>query len=280
MISEAVSPSRAFQWTPQPAAERLIGRMLQAHLDRTPLAADLARRMRDETGTRLVDWTDHLLLPDTPEIEDELLAAGFELMPEPMAQRYFVHLGGIFPRVLLGVEGQIALAFRVESIADFAAANGLELTTAQPPLSSYRRLLVGAGEGTTLWAIERHGYQGFDHPQLPDAKRLTMPHHLEQFRTRRRGFADDREGFEHLAELIQLSIDDCGANLACDLFFTAEREFWQRRNRAAQVQKARQDRLGLGWANHDHHTYRSSREHFTRLIAALELLGFHCRERF
>ena len=36
----------------------------------------------------------------------------------------------------------------------------------------------------------------------------------------------------------------------------------------------------LGWANHDHHTYRSSRESFTSLIAFLEKLGFECRERF
>jgi hypothetical protein len=46
------------------------------------------------------------------------------------------------------------------------------------------------------------------------------------------------------------------------------------------VQKARQDKLGLGWANHDHHTFRSSRRNFRRLIALLEKLGFHCRERF
>jgi len=71
-----------------------------------------------------------------------------------------------------------------------------------------------------------------------------------------------------------------GKDLTCDQFFAAEREYWQRRNRAAQVQKARQDSLGLGWANHDHHTYRSSREHFSRLIATLEKLGFVCRERF
>jgi hypothetical protein len=66
----------------------------------------------------------------------------------------------------------------------------------------------------------------------------------------------------------------------CDLWFAAEREYWQRRNHAARVQKARQDRLGLGWANHDHHTYRSSRRNFKWLVAMWEKLGFHCRERF
>ncbi|MCA9291092.1 MAG: hypothetical protein KDA25_08185, partial [Phycisphaerales bacterium] len=53
-----------------------------------------------------------------------------------------------------------------------------------------------------------------------------------------------------------------------------------RRNRAARVQKSRQDELGLGWANHDHHTYRSSRAGFRSLIEVLEKLGFVCRERF
>src|SRR5262249_40852788 len=66
----------------------------------------------------------------------------------------------------------------------------------------------------------------------------------------------------------------------CDLFFAAEREYWMGRNHAGQVQFARQQKLGLGWANHDHHTYRVSRRNFTKLIAMWEKLGFHLRERF
>src|SRR5205823_4141543 len=104
--------------------------------------------------------------------------------------------------------------------------------------------------------------------------------HMEKFRTRRRDFDDDDNGLAHATKLVDQAIDEIGVDLACDAFFAAEREYWQRRNRAAQVQKARQDRLGLGWANHDHHTYRSSREHFPMLIATFELLGFHLRERF
>jgi hypothetical protein len=80
--------------------------------------------------------------------------------------------------------------------------------------------------------------------------------------------------------LIEAAIADLGRDITCDLFFAAEREFWQRRNQAAQIQKARQDRLGLGWGNHDHHTFRSSREHFAALVATWELLGLECRERF
>jgi hypothetical protein len=86
--------------------------------------------------------------------------------------------------------------------------------------------------------------------------------------------------FNEAESLIDSAIADLGPDLTCDLFFAAEREYWQRRNRAAQFQKARQDRLGLGWANHDHHTYRSSRKHFSRLIGLWEKLGFQLRERF
>src|SRR5438477_11931668 len=97
---------------------------------------------------------------------------------------------------------------------------------------------------------------------------------------RKREFADELDGFAHVNQLLDDAIVELGADLTCDLFFTAEREYWQRRNRAAQIQYARQQKLGLGWANHDHHTYRSSRHNFERLIGTWDKLGFVCRERF
>jgi hypothetical protein len=104
--------------------------------------------------------------------------------------------------------------------------------------------------------------------------------HFEQFRCRQRTFENDNDGFAAAESLIDAAVASIGRDAACHFFFTAEREYWQRRNRAAQFQKARQDRLGLGWANHDHHTYRSSRKHFSRLIGLWEKLGFQLRERF
>src|SRR5262249_50851376 len=83
----------------------------------------------------------------------------------------------------------------------------------------------------------------------------------------------------HASKLFAAAADDVGADWACDLFFYADRDYWQRRNRAGAVQYDRQNRLGLGWANHDHHTYRSSRAAFPHLIAFLEQMGFQCRER-
>jgi hypothetical protein len=98
---------------------------------------------------------------------------------------------------------------------------------------------------------------------------------------RRRRFDDDAEGFDATEALLERVIELAGSSeLACHLVFEVERDYWQSRNRAAQVQKARQDRLGLGWGNHDHHTFRCSRRFLPRVIALFERLGFRLRERF
>ena len=84
---------------------------------------------------------------------------------------------------------------------------------------------------------------------------------------RRRRFDDDAEGFDVTEATLERVIELAGSrDLACHLIFEVERDYWQSRNRAARVQKARQDRLGLGWANHDHHTFRCSRRFFPRVI--------------
>ncbi len=151
------------------------------------------------------------------------------------------------------------------------------------PMAPMRRARAFRADDDELWVVERHGYQGFG-PADPTPTRAMMTlRHLEAFRRRARDWGtgdEDEVGLDHTEHLIDAAIADLGTDAACDLFFIAEREYWQRRNRAAQLQKTRQDRLGLGWANHDHHTYRSSRRAFRRLIALFEKLGFKCRERF
>ncbi len=71
-----------------------------------------------------------------------------------------------------------------------------------------------------------------------------------------------------------------GQGRAASLFLEVEREFWQSKNQAGQIQKKRQDALGLGWANHDHHTFRCTRIGFKKLVNLFEELGFYCRERY
>ncbi|MEO6434298.1 MAG: hypothetical protein ABIP55_00855, partial [Tepidisphaeraceae bacterium] len=165
-------------------------------------------------------------------------------------------------------------------VADFATTHGSQAAIEGEPLGVFRKLIVSESPQARLSVIERHGYRRFTAPKFDAEKALARMQHLEAFRARKRDFDADADGFDHASNLIDTSIEVLGVDMTCDLFFAAEREYWQRRNHAARVQKARQDRLGLGWANHDHHTYRSSRRTFAPLVALWEKLGLHCRERF
>ena len=283
-LTADASALTAFQWEPQPAAAKLAWELVDDFTARNRFASALRDRLLREAGVRFFDLVDYVAVPATAGLRARLSAAGFERdRTEPSAER-FVHHGGIFPSVILHAGHTTRLALKVESVIDFLATWQLDPAKhlEGEPLSPLRRALVSAEPGAELYVVERHGWRGLDAPPWSARYTLLALKHAEAFRTRRREFDpdDEAEGFAHAHRLIDAAIADLGRDYACDLFFAAEREYWQRRNRAAQVQKARQDRLGIGWANHDHHTYRSSRQHFARMIGVFEKLGFHCRERF
>jgi hypothetical protein len=268
-----------FTWERQPEAERLVRGLVEDFLQRCPKARELADRMRVETGTRFIDWIDHISMRQSEELARRLRTAGYV---DPGDGKYVQPLG-MFPPIITQPTSTFQLAIKVESVADFAAIHTIENDIEGEPLSATRWLPISSNPSTDtlLWVIERHGHPGISRPSFDATKAIARLHHLEEFRARKRDFhGDDEAGFELAEGLIDSAIEDLGPDLTCDLFFFAEREYWQRRNRAAQFQKARQDRLGLGWANHDHHTYRSSRKHFSRLIGLWEKLGFQLRERF
>ena len=56
MTLQATNPLTAFQWTPQPGAQKLVRELIADFLARNHFAAELARRMKDESGTRFYDW--------------------------------------------------------------------------------------------------------------------------------------------------------------------------------------------------------------------------------
>jgi hypothetical protein len=252
---------------------------------------NLAKRMELDAGTRFRDWVDSIQAPRDPALRARILDVGFDRRATPGATDCFVHNGAMFPSIILDAAQVTRVFVKVDSVIDFLSvwhiADDPAVTADDiegDPLSPMRRARAFPGDGAKgpaeLWIVERHGYRGLTIPKPdPDRGLLTL-RHSEAFRRRRRDYDDDAQGFDHLDRLVDAAIADLGTDLACDLFFAAEREYWQRRNRAAQIQKARQDKLGLGWANHDHHTYRSSREHFTRTVALFEKLGFQARERF
>ena len=282
---EALAREKRFDWPLCYEAENLIAGHLEFFTGRNRFAAHLANRMIAETGTLLLDWVDHLMLPKKDE--QHLHAVGFveELRAEtPSHLQAFWHPEAMLPRVLIERDSQTSppprvLAIRCEGVADFMAAHGLAHEPDGAPLSRFRRGLVSEEEGTRLEAVERRGYLGYV-PATGTGEAESLLKGAELWRTRPRQFASDAEGYRITHALVDRVVQRLGPDLACHTFFAEERAWWQRRNHAARVQKARQDKLGLGWANHDHHTFRSSREHFVDLMRVLEKLGFERRERY
>jgi hypothetical protein len=273
------NPIDAFHFSPQPQAEKLVRELVDEFVSKNAFAADLSRRMKDESGTRFYDWVETIIMPDSQSLRQKVQSVGYQKFRDADGEydRIYSNSHGMFARIGFHDQKTTAIHLKVGSVADFAAVWQL-----QEPIEGeelvYRRIRASAQADTELWAAERWGWVGFDLPPVDAARSRSASRWLETFRARRRDFEDDAEGFVHANKLI----DSCplSANLKCALWFEAERDYWQRRNRAGRVQKARQDALGLGWGNHDHHTYRSSREHFAALVALWEKLGFYCRERF
>ena len=273
-----------FDWPICYEAEKLLSKHIDDFLARNRFARQLADRMRDETGTLLIDWTDYLALPKREEIS--LRQTGF--VEDPLGETSegaiaLYHPRAMLPRILIlekAPEPPVALAIRVESLMDFMAVHGISTEPEGEPCSRFRRVVASFENSARCEAVERRGYRGFvpEQEQTKEVQALLKARELWQ--TRPRVFDDAEEGYRAAHAILDRLIDVVGRDLACHVVFEGERVYWQRRNRAAQLQKQRQDKLGLGWANHDHHTFRSSREHFRDLMRVMDKLGFERRERY
>jgi len=272
----------AFQWKCQPKAEALICEILDKSISENESIATLAHDLQKLTSTRLFDWLDHVIVGFSETLETRIDEYGFIVMSTTPTYRVYQHPGAQLPRIVVyDHDPQIlGVGVNVESIADFLMVRGLSREIEGSPFSSYRRCCISMDNDVSLWVVERRGAPGMEpiyHDENYLEKYVTSQ---EKWKTRSRDSLDEDEAFDQSLQLAQEMVEDIGEELAAWIILSCEREYWQARNLAGQVQKNRQDRLGMGWANHDHHTFRSSRRHFTKLVRLFEILGFHCRERF
>ena len=293
----AISPGskHPFNWERYPEAERFLQGWVEILFAGNEFAANLSMRMKAESGTRFVDWIDHMVISDQPGLSADLEGMGFTRdwrVSYGLNRPVFRHEGAIFPRIVVEKAGPrplIEVAVKVDSVASFSRAHDLGLEVPGYGFGPYRIARVPEGE-VILAVVERRAYRGFD-PFDGEMARLgrLAPHSsrdaiaaLELWTGRRRRFDDDIEGLEYTSAVLERVLELChdSKDLACHVIFEAERAYWESRNHAAQVQKARQDRLGLGWSNHDHHTFRCSRKNFARTMMLFKRLGFELRERF
>lgn len=272
----------AFQWKCQPAAENFLLNVLGKARKANPFIAELENDLLKHTSTRLFDWIDHFSINYTEQNEKTFQDAGFVIEDTTSTYRVFHHPGAQLPRVILKDQqhGVLEVAISVDSISDFLMTHGISRPIAGSPFSSYRHCIISTENDASLSVIERRGSLVME-PTCFDPGYLSHYLHAKEiWKTRPRALVREDETMEISIQTAQKIISMLGQNSAAALILECEREYWQSRNTAGQIQKNRQDRLGMGWANHDHHTFRSSRRHFHHLVRLFEMLGFLCRERY
>lgn len=261
-----------YQWETCPGAARFLSTTLDRLVAGNKFAKHVAQRFLPETGTRFFDWIDHVTIQD--DQRDTLTDLGFEESGD-----VWRNPRGLFPAVRIGEKHTIAV--KVDSVIDFAAKHQLKDACKLEGSEGGQFMSATVEDDVNFVALERHGFQGFDVSENSVEQITTAGDFYAAISQRKRnGIASESDDFAEASLMLSDVSLEIGMDWACDIFFRAEREYWMGRNLAARIQKERQDKLGVGWANHDHHTYRSSREHFARLIRVLELMGFQCRERF
>lgn len=261
-------------WLPQPEANEFYLAILDEALSRCKEALDFKETILSKTAIRFQDIVDHIVFPNT-EQKVRLAEKGWQEMPSGVWR----HFDGLFPDFIAGGKA-LEVHFRTESVENFLDRNGIEAAIEGKKFNPLRRAKVFEGDGVSFWAVERNGYEKYDVPEVSDSQIRASRIHLQAFRARRREFSDPGKGFDHTEALVDKAVQDLGQHWTCDTFFRAEREYWMARCAPGRIQKERQDAVGLGWANIDHHTYDSSRVWFHRTINILEKMGFECRELF
>lgn len=272
----------AFQWECQPQAEALIldivAKASQANNDIAKLSEDLL----EHTNTRLFDWLDYVVAIESPSLLEKVKSAGFVQQENDLC-RLFNHPGAQLPRIILQPSShavEMGVAVDVDSIVNFLMVRGEKRAIQGSEFGNFRQCEFSVENGAALWIVEKRGTLSV----LPSSENpqeiFEFRHALEKWMTRYRSLVNEEQAMQEAIQLARQLVNELGQHRAAWTVLEGERRYWQAHNTAGQIQKNRQDRLGMGWANHDHHTFRSSRRFFAQLVHLFEILGFHCRERY
>ena len=273
MLPEGKGFIKGFDWGLYPEAENFLRTEVSRFLKNNVFAKNLSVKMKTYTSTHFFDWIDHIILPQ--ERVRGIKKLGFEYIGIDGTD-VFKHTKTVFFPVVIGERDFIEIVLKPEDIEHFTKKFGGRIEGER--FAPYRKAAIRRQGKYILSAAERRGYNGFAVHEVNDVDAYKKS--LKIFAERRRKFPSDKKGLDATQKLVESRMKKLSPARAADAFFRNERTYWQGRNHAGRIQKARQDKLGLGWGNHDHHTYRSSRKNFRQLIEIFERFGYVCRERF
>jgi hypothetical protein len=97
--------------------------------------------MHAEPGSRFIDWFDHIRLNRRDLKGAQLESVGYRIEGDHNACGIHVNTGGLLPPILAW-DGNTEVWIRVESVADFLAANQLQRDASGGPLALLRTCRV------------------------------------------------------------------------------------------------------------------------------------------
>lgn len=247
----------------EPAASH-VQSALETVCSLLPEARAFSEEVRRGCALRLEDIVDTLII--TGGI-DHFLSSGWREVRPGLLRHSQMRIPDVARGAKLGV------VIRADDIEQLLDALGVEAPIEGPPHAPVRRARIFSSPSAVLDAVERGG-EDVATTSFGPRKIRRAQLHQQIFRTRRRQFRSRDLGFAHAERLVDAAIADLGAAWAGDLFLRAEREYWERQCYPGAFVGRRLSQLGVGWANIDHIAYRTSREHFHRLIGVFGKLGF------
>lgn len=265
---------------PAPRAAEFFEELFQDFAAQNPLVRNLEARFLETAGVRIQNLADHWILPEDPELRAKLPEWGLTETTLPEGDKVWKCLGARLPDLRFKAKRTTpCLALIVENAEDFAVSNQLDLHACHGDAESAYQCAHLALDNGELMPIVRNGCNGYAPGTLSEEEREALAVVRERFANRRRS-GEESAVIAQTIQLVEEAIALIGRDRAADEFFLAERNYYLKRNAAARWQLEQQNRIGIGWANHDHHTYRSSRASFRALIRLFNLMGFYARERF
>jgi hypothetical protein len=267
-------------WPRCPEAARMFDEQFREFSEVNPIVAELATRFRDRAGVDLRNLVDHWVLPSNEIIQANLRNVGLIESRTADGDAIWIVAGARLPKIRLSAAAQCsAMAIAVDDVSHFLSVNWLKAVgTAGGRDSAFGSATVPLPEGE-LVVLARRGYNGFRPAEMNRHDLAALASARRDFTSRLRT-GDERDIIALAGELFERHAALIGQARAVDEFFAAERVFYTARNRAAQWILRQQAQLGFGWANHDHHTYRSSRDSFFDLTNLWLKMGFVAREKF
>lgn len=269
---EKISP-----WPRRTDAAALINKEITKIVDSHPFVHHIAGKLA-AVGVDLTSIVDFLVLP-SERFQQEWIASGFSRQ-QGVDELGFLCPDAQLPTVLVCPSSEfVKLYLRVESIEAFLQANNLPEVEVFGDIEADLRLSGELVPHSACFLVQRSGTRCYTVTTHPESYATAVSDVRALFKDRPRAgddLADTRGALQAFTKAEAL----VGLGRAVDEFFAVERDYWMSRNAAGRWQYSRQESIGIGWANHDHHTYRSSREGFQGLIQLFMRMGFTLRERF